>query len=65
MLIDHYNGTSVIRSRLGNRTKHTSGILMSLNSLEILTWCDVLHHIRHETLFRILLGDMRVVRDRC
>lgn len=56
MLIDHYDGTSVMRFRLGYLITRTSGILLGLINLELFRWCDALPHIRHETLFHILLG---------
>lgn len=68
MLINHYNGTSVMRSRLEHRSTLTSSVLIGLDSLKLFRWCDgghALHHIRHETLLHILLGEKRVVRDYC
>ena len=56
MLIDHYNGTSIMGIRLEIWITRTSGILVGFINLELLRWCDALPHIGYETFFHILLG---------
>ena len=68
MLVKHSNGTSVKRSQLEHGTTLTSGVLVGLDSLKLLRWCDgghALNDVRHEPFLHILLREKRVVRDSC